>query len=149
LTKIPFPFASALLLAACGRTLATSSVAKTQLAPPDVFRCVMKQFDTLGFQRTMYDTQKLRTNARKVNPKITFSNTQFRKAWDRLEVEVKPGTTGTDLNVVASTVAEYFSQNGQNFNPLPPTKEVQEAARALEQKCGGSGPNPDTTPYAQ
>ena len=109
----------------------------------------MKQFDTLGFQRTMYDTQKLRTNARKVNPKITFSNTQFRKAWDRLEVEVKPGTTGTDLNVVASTVAEYFSQNGQNFNPLPPSKEVQEAARALEQKCGESGPNPDTTPQAQ
>lgn len=109
----------------------------------------MKQFDTLGFQRTMYDTQELRTSAKKVNPKITFSNTQFRKAWDRLEVEVKPGTAGTDLNVVASTVAEYFSQNGQNFNPLPTTQEAQEAARALEQRCGGSGPNPDIAPPAE
>ena len=109
----------------------------------------MAEFDTLGFQRTMYDIHELRTNAKKTNPNITFSNTQFRNAWDRLEVEVKPGTTGTDLNVIASTVAEYFSQNGQNFNPLPPSPEVQEAARALEQKCSGSGPNPDTAPKAQ
>lgn len=149
MTKTALPFASVLFLAACGRTLATSSVAQTQLAPPDVFRCVMKQFDTLGFQRTMYDTQELRTSAKKVNPKIIFSNTQFRKAWDRLEVDVKPGAAGTDLNVVASTVAEYFSHNGQNFNPLPTTQEAQEAARALEQRCGGSGPNLDIAPAAE
>lgn len=109
----------------------------------------MKEFDTLGFQRTMYDVDELRTNAKKVNPKITFSNTQFRKTWDRLEAEVKPGTSGTDLNVVATTVAEYFSQNGQNFSPLPPSQEVQDAARAVQQKCSGSGANPDTASNTQ
>ena len=149
MTKTDLLLASALLFVACGRTVATSSVVQTQLAPPVAFSCVMGEFDTLGFQRTMYDKDELRTSAKKVNPKITFSNTQFRKAWDRLEVEVKPGTTGTDLNVVATTVAEYFSQNGQNFSPLPPTQEVQEAARAVQQKCGGSGPNPDTASHAQ
>ena len=149
MTKTALPLASVLLLAACGRTLATSSVAQTQLAPPVVFRCVMKEFETLGFQRTMYDVDELRTNAKKVNPKITFSDTQFRKTWDRLEAEVKPGTTGTDLNVVATTVAEYFSQNGQNFSSLPPSQEVQEAARAVREKCGGSGANPDTASNAQ
>jgi len=39
----------------------------------------MKTFQVLGFERTMYDQDELRTSARKENPKITFSNTQFRK----------------------------------------------------------------------
>jgi hypothetical protein len=110
----------------------------------------MKAFQALGFQRTMYDQDELRTSARKENPKITFSNTQFRKTWDRLDVNVRPGTTGTDVDVVTVTEAEYFSQNGKNFERLTPSPEVQQAARELQTRCREPGPTPaDSTPPAQ
>ena len=63
----------------------------------------MKTFQVLGFERTMYDQDELRTSARKENPKITFSNTQFRKTWDRLDVNVRPGTAGTDIDIATAT----------------------------------------------
>ena len=44
--------ASAVALAGCGRAIATSSVSESQLAPADAFQCVMKEFETLGYQRT-------------------------------------------------------------------------------------------------
>lgn len=149
MTKPALPFASVLLVAACGRTVATSSQSQSRLAPPEAFECVMHGFEALGFQRTMYDKGDLRTSAKKVNPKITFSSTQFRRALDRLEVEVGPGATGTELRVVATTVAEYFRQNGPNFEPLPASAEVKEAAAALERRCGRSASTPDSVPPAQ
>jgi hypothetical protein len=110
----------------------------------------MKAFQALGFQRTMYDRDELRTSARKENPKITFSNTQFRKTWDRLDVHVRAGTTGTDLDIATVTEAEYFSQSGKNFERVTPSPEVQQAARELQTRCRESGPTPaDSAPPAQ
>ena len=137
MTRTALSFASTLLLVACGRPVATSSVAPSQLPPPDAFQCVMKTFQVLGFQRTMYDQDELRTSARKENPKITFSSTQFRKTWDRLDVDVRTGTASTDMDIVSVTEAEYFSQNGKNFQRLPASAEVQEAAREIQKRCGG------------
>jgi hypothetical protein len=137
--SIPLLFAAA-AVAACGHAIATSSVSQSQLAPPDAFQCVMKQFEQLGFQRTMYDKDELRTSARKVNPKITFSNVQFRRTWDRLDVQVRPGATGTDVNVTASTVAEYFSQNALNYNSLPPSDEAKAAAQTVQRACSSATP---------
>ena len=147
--KTTLLLASAVLLAACGHAIATSSVSQSQLAPPDAFKCVMDEFQKLKFQRTMYDTDALRTSARRVNPKITFSNVQFRKTWDQLDVEVHPGANGTDVNVTATTVAEYFSQNAQNYNALPPSDEVKEAAQAVQSACGATATAPAPTPYQQ
>jgi hypothetical protein len=141
--------AAAVALAACGHAIAASSVSESQLAPPDAFQCVMKQFEQLGFQRTMYDKDELRTSARKVNPKITFSNVQFRKTWDRLDVQIRTGAKGTDLNVTASTVAEYFSQNAQNYNYLPPTDDVKQAAQTVQRACGPAAPAAAATPAPQ
>ena len=137
------------LLAACAHAIATSSVAESRLAPPDAFQCVMKQFEQLGFQRTMFDKDELRTSARKVNPKITFSNVQFRKTWDRLDVQVRPGATGTDVNVTATTVAEYFSQNALNYNYLPPTDDVKQAAQTVQRACSSAAPAAAATPAPQ
>jgi len=131
---------SVALLAACGHAIATSSVSGSQLAPPDAFQCAMKQFEQLGFQRTMYDKDELRTSARKVNPKITFSNVQFRRTWDRLDVQIRAGTKGTDVNVTASTVAEYFSQNALNYNSLPPSDDVKLAAQTVQRACSSAAP---------
>lgn len=141
MTKTVLLFASPLFLVACGRAVATSSVTQSQLAPPDALQCVMQEFETLGFQRTMYDKDELRTSARKVNPKITFSSTQFRKAWDRLEVDVQAGAGGTNINVAGRTEAEYFGQNGTTYTPVQPSDQVQQAARTIQAKCGGSGPS--------
>lgn len=150
MTRTALPFAFTLLLVACGRPVATSSVAPSQLPPPEAFQCVMKAFQVLGFQRTMYDQDQLQTSARKENPKITFSNTQFRKTWDRLDVGVRPGTTGTDIDIVSVTEAEYFSQNGKNLRQLAPSPEVQQAARELQTRCRESGPIPtDSAPPSQ
>ena len=138
--------ASAVLLAACGRAIATSSVSQSQLAPPDALKCVMDQFQKLKFQRISYDTDAFRTSARRVNPKITFSNVQFRKTWDRLDVEIRPGAKGTEVNVTATTVAEYFSQNALNYNTLPPSDEVKEAAQAVQGACSSSATVPPAQP---
>jgi hypothetical protein len=109
----------------------------------------MKTFTALGFQRTMYDQGELRTSAKRENPKITFSNTQFRKTWDRLDVDVQAGANGTDLDVVSVTEVEYFRQNGKYLEPIAPSPEVQQAARELQSRCSGSEPSPrDSIPAA-
>jgi hypothetical protein len=100
----------------------------------------MKAFQTLGFQRTMYDQDELRTSARKENPKITFSNVSFRKTWDRLDVDVQAGASGTDLEIATVTEAEYFNQRGKSLEQLSPSGDVQQAARDLQKRCDGSEP---------
>jgi hypothetical protein len=149
LTKTVSLLTSAVLLAACGRAIATSSVSQSQLAPPDALKCVMDEFQKLKFQRISYDTDAFRTSARRVNPKITFSNVQFRKTWDRLDVEIRPGAKGTDVNVTATTVAEYFSQNALNYNTLPPSDEVKEAAQAVQNACSTNATAPAPGPSQQ
>jgi hypothetical protein len=149
LIKTTLLLASAVLLAACGHAIATSSVSQSPLAPPDALKCVMDQFQKLKFQRISYDTDAFRASARRVNPKITFSNVQFRKTWDRLDVEIRAGAKGTDVNVTATTVAEYFSQNAQNYNALPPSDEVKEAAQAVQNACSTNATAPTPTPYQQ
>jgi hypothetical protein len=112
--------------------------ARTTLAPPDAFACVMKAFETENFSRTSYDKDELRTTARKVNPKIHFSNTQFRKAYDLLEVKVASGADGaTQLGITASTAAEYFSQQGPIFETKKTSPEAEEAARKIAERCAG------------
>jgi len=154
LTKPPLALASAFLIAACGiaacgRPTATSTVAPSQLPPADAFQCVMKAFKDLGFQRTMYDEGDLRTSARKENPKISFSNTQFRKAWDRLDVDIGPGAAGTEVEILTVTEAEYFSQTGKILEQLSPSAEVQQAARDVRARCDGSKPfQSDSVPPA-
>jgi hypothetical protein len=124
-------------------------VAPSQLPPADAFQCVMKTFRDLGFQRTMYDEDELRTSARKVNPKITVSNTQFRKAWDRLDVDIRPGAAGTEVEISTVTESEYFSQTGKVLEQITPSAEVQQAARDLQARCNGSTPvQPDSVPPA-
>lgn len=124
-------------------------MAPTQLPPEAAFRCAMKAFQELGFQRTMYDEEDLRTSARKVNPAITFSNTSWRKTWDRLDVEVEQGQPGIALNILSVTEAEYFSQQGKLLEQIAPSPEVQEAARKLESRCSGAVPfSPDSVPPA-
>ena len=126
------------LAAGCGRTMASSLDTRSTLPPPDAFECVMKAFEAEGFRRTSYDKDELRTAARRVNPKITFSNVQFQKAFDVLEVDVNTGASGeTELNVAASTVAEYFSQVGQTFETQKTSPEAQEAAKTIAARCGG------------
>jgi hypothetical protein len=146
LIKTTLLLASAVLLAACGHAIATSSVSESPLAPPDALKCVMDTFQKLKFQRISYDTDAFRTSARRVNPKITFSNVQFRKTWDRLDVEIRAGAKGTEVNVTATTVAEYFSQNALNYNTLPPSDEVKEAAQAVQSACSSTATVPPAQP---
>jgi hypothetical protein len=126
------------LAAACGRTMVSSLDTRSTMAPPDAFDCVMKAFEAERFKRTAYDKDELRTAARRVNPKITFSNVQFQKAYDVLEVDIESGASGeTEMNVTASTVAEYFSQSGQVFETQKTSPDAQEAARTIAARCGG------------
>ena len=97
----------------------------------------------------MYDEDEFRTSAKKENPKITFSNTSFRKTWDRLDVDIRPGSAGTELEILKVTEAEYFSQTGKTFEPLPPSAEVEQGARDLQARCDGSvRVHPDSVPPA-
>jgi hypothetical protein len=127
-----------LLLAGCGRTMISSLDARSTLTPPDAFECVMKAFEAEGFRRTLYDKDELRTSARRVNSKITFSNVQFRKAYDVLDVDINSGASGeTEMKVKASTLAEYFTQAGQVFETQATSTDAQEAARTITSRCGG------------
>jgi hypothetical protein len=142
LTRSLLLLATAWVFIACGRPQAVASAAPSQLPPPDAFQCVMKAFTAMGFQRTMYDQDQLRTSAKRENPKITFSNTQFRRTWDRLDVDVQVGTSGTDLDIVSVTEAEYFRQNGKYLEPIAPSPEVQQAAEELQRRCAGPEASP-------
>jgi hypothetical protein len=90
----------------------------------------------------MYDKDDLRTSARKVNPAITFSNVQFRKTWDRLDVQIASGASGTDLKVTPSTAAEYFTQTGPTFNQLKTSEPANQAAQAVQRACITAAPSP-------
>jgi hypothetical protein len=147
LTRSAALLAVAAGLAACGPSIAKPSTSESQLAPPDALQCVMKEFEQLGFQRTMYDKDELRASGRKVNPKITFSNVQFRKTWDKLDVEIGAGKTGTNLKVTPSTSAEYFTQQGPTFNQLKTSDEANQAAQTLQQACR-TAPPPAAQPAA-
>jgi len=142
-------------IVACGSSIAKPTTTASQLAPPDALQCVMKQFEQLGYQRTMYDKDEFRTSGRKVNPKITFSNVQFRRTWDRLDVEIGPGASGTEVKVTPSTAAEYFGQTGPNYTQLKTSDEAAQAAAAVQQVCRAaappappSGPAPQAAPAA-
>lgn len=146
MTKTALLVVSAVALAACGRAIAASSVSQSQLAPPDAFRCVMREFEVLGYQRTSWDKDALRTTARKVNPKINFSNVQFRKTWDLLEAQVSAGAAGTDLKVSASTAAEYFGQTGPVLNTLETSPEAKDAAATIQRVCSSAATAPPPPP---
>jgi hypothetical protein len=127
-----------LLVAACGPSMAATLDSRSTLAPRDAFDCVMKAFETEGFKRTSYDKDEQRTAARRQNDKIQVSNTQFRKGWDILEVDIGSGANGeTELNMQASTVGEYFGPRGPVFEPRETSAEAKEAARTIAARCGG------------
>jgi hypothetical protein len=149
LTRSVALLAVSLGLAACGSSIAKSSTTQSQMTPPDALQCVLKQFEQLGYQRTMYDKGAFRAAGRKENPKITFSNTQFRKTWDRLEVEIGPGASGTDLKVTPSTAAEYFGQTGTVYDQLKTSDDATEAAKAVQQSCHAGAPAPAPAPTSQ
>lgn len=97
----------------------------------------------------MYDEDDLRTSAKKENPKISFSNTAFRKTWDRLDVDIHAGAAGTEVEILTVTEAEYFTQTGKVLEQLQPSAEVGEAARDLRARCNGSTPvQSDSVPPA-
>src|SRR4051812_26736288 len=125
----------ALLTVACGPTITTTAKTQSRLAPPDAYKCVTKQLDTLGFDRTSHDDQDLRLTARKENPKITFSSPQFQKTLDMIEAQAVNGPTGTELNVKASTSAQYFSQTGLIYNQLSTSDDAKRAAQTILSKC--------------
>jgi hypothetical protein len=134
----------ALLTVACGRTIAMSSKTESKLAPPDAYKCVTKQLDTLGFERTSHDDKEFRLTARKVNPKITFSSPTFQRTWDQLEAQAVAGPAGTELQMKASTAAQYFVQTGLVLNELSPSDDVKQAAQELMRRC--SAPPPPAPP---
>lgn len=125
----------AVLTVACGPTIATSAKTESKLAPPDAYKCVTKQLDTLGFERTSHDDKEFRLTARKENPKITFSSPQFQKTLDRIEAQAVAGPTGTELHVKATTVAQYFAQTGLIYNELSPSDDAKRAAQTILSKC--------------
>jgi hypothetical protein len=135
--NLPVPAVVLVLIVGCGQAMATALDTRSIMAPPDAFQCVMKAFEGEDFKRTSYDKDELRTTARRQNDKIQVSNTQFRKAWDVLEVAVASGANGeTELKVTASTVGEYFGQRGPVYEPRETSADAQEAARTIASRCG-------------
>jgi hypothetical protein len=109
----------------------------------------MNTMKAIGFQRTMYDEGDRRTSGRRENPNITFSSTQFRKTWDRLDVQVLAGSDGTQVEVLPVTEAEYFGQAGKYFQPLSPSEDVVQAGQKLQRDCASApGAPADTVPSA-
>ena len=130
--------ASLLLLAGCGQTVASSANVRSTMPPPEAFDCVLKAFEAEGFKRSSYDKDELRASARRQNEKVQLSNTQFRRGWDVLEVDIASGASGeTELNIKASTVVEFFSQQGPVFETRETSREATEAATTITQQCGG------------
>jgi hypothetical protein len=122
-------------VAACVRAIATPVVSQSELQPGDAFECVLQQFEQLGFARTMYDKSDFRTSAKKPNPNISYSDLQFRGAWDRLEVQAKPDPNGARLKITPSTFAEYYGHTGPRYSQLSTSDGATQAANAIQRAC--------------
>jgi hypothetical protein len=123
-------------LAACAHAFASPIEVRTSAAPETVFACVKQQLGTLGYKQSSIDTEELRVNASKVDPKVRRSDTQFRRVLNKLEVDVSPEADGqTSLEVVPRTFAEYTTQRGPTEDEEKPSDQVTNDAQRLVEVC--------------
>jgi hypothetical protein len=129
-------FGGIFLVTSCAQPFAAKSSMQISATPDQTFECARKQLDSLGYQRTSYDTDARRVNAMKIDMKTRRSDTQFRRMLDKLEVEVTPQPDGkTGMQVAARTFAEYTTQRGPTEVEEKPSQEVRSAAQKLLDRC--------------
>jgi hypothetical protein len=123
-------------LAGCARSYVTPAEVRTSAAPETVFACVKHQLGALGYRQSSIDTDELRVNASKVDPKARRSDTQFRRVVNKLQVDVSPEADGqTSLKVVPLTFAEYTTQRGPTEDEEKPSEQVTSDAQRLAEAC--------------
>jgi hypothetical protein len=123
-------------LAGCAHPYASPTEVRTSAAPEAVFACVRQQLDTLDYRRNSIDTDELRVNASKVDPKTRRSDTQFRRIVNKLQVDVGPEADGrTSLKVVPRTFAEYTTQRGPTEVEEKSSVQVTSDAQRLVEAC--------------
>ena len=108
----------------------------------------MKAFRDLGFQRTMYDEQDLRTSARKENTKISFLEHPVPQGLGSARRGHRAGAAGTEVEILMVTESEYFGPDGKDPRTAPAQRRGARTAPAMFQaRCNGSTPVPHPTPY--
>lgn len=128
--------AGMIALAGCGHAYATPTEARTTAAPETVFACAKQQLGALDYKPSSTDTDALRVNATKIDPKSRRSDTQFRRILNKLQIDVGPEADGrTGIKVVPQTFAEYTTQRGPTEVEEKASAEVIADAQRLIEAC--------------
>jgi hypothetical protein len=134
----PLLLGSLLLLVACAQRYAAPASAQTSAAPEETFECVKRQMSSLGYKQSSVDVDEHRISGTKIDVEARRADTQFRRLFDRLDVEVAPQADGqTGIQVQARTFAEYTTQRGPTEVEEKASDDVKAAAQKLLEKCRG------------
>src|SRR5712692_7751526 len=103
--------AALLLPAGCGGTLYLAINGTSPRPPVEVFDCVKTQIPVLGFTQTSLDLEDHRITARKFDMGARDADTRFRRAVERLSIELTSSAEGgARLKIAAHTFAELMTQ---------------------------------------
>jgi PBP1b-binding outer membrane lipoprotein LpoB len=129
-------FAGALLLSGCAQTLSTPASTRASAGPEETFDCVKQQFKELGYKQTSIDVDQRRISGTKIDEKSRRADTQFRRMFDKIEVEVAPQADGqTRIDTRGRTFAEYTTQRGPTEVEERASEEVKTATQQLLERC--------------
>jgi len=121
---------------ACSSTLYWVTGAQSAAAPDDAYGCVQTQLKQLGYERVRHDIVERWIVARKLDPSVRISSGTFRRAFDVLDVRVRPDASGsTAIEVKAQTFHQYELQRGQTDEEQAASRKVKEDAATLAQAC--------------
>jgi len=126
----------ALMLSACGQTLASPLNTRTAAGPEDTFACVRKQLGELGYKQTSNDVTEHRIAATKVDWKSRRPDVQFRRILNKLDVDVSAEADGrTSVQVLPRTFAEYTTHRGPTEVQEKSSDEAKADAEQLLERC--------------
>jgi hypothetical protein len=138
----PHPFFVACLFAAgslgvaCGGRFAVRLAGTTPAPAALTFACAVDQAKAMEFEVASVDERDRRLVAERVDRSVRLADVTFRRAYDRLVVEVAPDAGGgARLDVRALTFHEFATRRGYTAREVTASEKVRAAARALVERC--------------
>ncbi len=123
-------------LLACGGNIYHGQASQTATAPGDVYTCARTELRQLGYQERSHDDLDFRVVAERIDDTVRRPDTQFRRLFDRMIVEIAPDAAGSTRMVIeAHTFAELQTQRGQTFDEESVRPKAKADAQALAQRC--------------
>lgn len=125
-----------LVLTGCSRTLYSVNSAQSTATPDVAMECTQAKLKELGYDRVRYDSIERWYVARRYDYSVKISSGTFRRAFDLIDVKVRPDASGsTSLEIKAQTFHQYELSRGQTDEEQSASVRVKADAAALAEAC--------------